>query len=181
MGLTTAKPCEPAVEMGPFERQVTSQEVQQMVEPATTAKPTGLNVVRIVLTIDDKNTPFSDVVQISSEVESVEMMESTSKEALASAQMGRRRPPTVTLRRTMRADMSMAGWHEAACRRDLTAMKSGALTMFDAEGKPVVKYALEAAWPSKIEIRSIGDTSAGTNLSETVTLVARDIRRVAPG
>jgi len=151
-----------------------------MVETGTTAKPAGLVVLRIVLTIDDKDTPFSEVVQISSEVESVEMIESTSKEALASAQMGRRRPATVTLRRRMRADISMAEWHETASRGDLTAMRSGALTMFDAEGKPVARYALKAAWPSKIEIRSIGDTVTGPNMSETVTLVAQEARRVTP-
>jgi phage tail-like protein len=50
--------------------------------------------------------------------------------------------------------------------------------MYQADGKPVARYHLEMAWPSKIEIGAL-KAGASEVLMETVTIVAEHIQRVA--
>ncbi len=54
------------------------------------------------------------------------------------------------------------------------AQKNCTLTVYNTEGKPVARYHLEKAWPSKIEVAGL---KAGANemLMEAVTLVAERI------
>ena len=91
---------------------------------------------------------------------------------------GKRTPPTITLRRGLTADVQMWTWHESARQGHGEGRRNASLTMFNASGKPVARYHLENAWPSKIEI---GARKAGANevLYETVTLTCDDIQRVA--
>ena len=51
--------------------------------------------------------------------------------------------------------------------------------MFNSDGKPVAKYWLENAWPSKLDMAGL-KAGASEALIETVTLVAEKIQRVAP-
>jgi phage tail-like protein len=51
--------------------------------------------------------------------------------------------------------------------------------MFNSEGKPVAKYWLEKAWPSKMELAGL-KAGASEVLMETVTLTCEYIQRVAP-
>lgn len=70
-------------------------------------------------------------------------------------------------------------WHETARFGEMgAARKSCSLVMFDAAGKPVARYHLENAWPSKIEL---GALRAGSSevLTETVTIVCDHLQRVA--
>jgi hypothetical protein len=51
--------------------------------------------------------------------------------------------------------------------------------MYSAEGKPVARYYLDHAWPSKLEIGAV-KAGAGAVLTETLTLVCDQLQRVAP-
>ena len=53
------------------------------------------------------------------------------------------------------------------------------LTAYNSEGRPVAKWVLENAWPTKLEI---GTLKSGTTqvLTESVTLVSEYMQRVAP-
>ncbi len=51
--------------------------------------------------------------------------------------------------------------------------------MFNSGGRPVARYFLANAWPSKIELSAL-KAGASEALMETVTLTAESIQRVAP-
>jgi phage tail-like protein len=85
----------------------------------------------------------------------------------------------VVLRRPLNRDLSMAAWHELVILGDVAAArKSCSLIMYDADNKPVARYYLENAWPSKLEI---GTFKAGSTeeLMETVTMTCEFIQRVS--
>jgi phage tail-like protein len=71
-------------------------------------------------------------------------------------------------------------WHDAVLTGNITAArKNCSLTMFNSEGKPVARYYLHNAWPSKMELAAL-KAGASAVLMETVTLVCESIQRVAP-
>ena len=92
---------------------------------------------------------------------------------------GKRKPPTVTLRRAMTGDLQLSAWHQSVVEGQVAARKNAVLVMFDAAGSPVAKYHLEAAGPSEL---SVAPLKAGSNevLMETVTLVCEKLERLAP-
>jgi phage tail-like protein len=76
--------------------------------------------------------------------------------------------------------MELWAWHESA-RKGLmdAARRSCSLIMYNGEGKPVAKYFLEKAWPSKLDISAM-KAGASTVMYETVTLTCEHLQRVAP-
>jgi phage tail-like protein len=72
----------------------------------------------------------------------------------------------------------MWAWHEAALDR-VAERRDAALVAFSASGEPVMRFALTAAWPSKIEISGL-KAGASEILIETVTIVATRIQRISP-
>ena len=121
---------------------------------------------RFTLTVDGVEiATFSDLVAITSEATPDDLAGTLLKKL-----PGKRKPPTITLRRGMTADLQVDAWHEAGVDgRPSDARKSASLVMFDATGKPVARYHLENAWPAKIEITTIA-AGASNVLLETVTL-----------
>ena len=84
------------------------------------------------------------------------------------------------LKRGKNNSMELWGWHEAVLSGNMAAArKSCSLVMYNVEGKPVARYHLEHAWPSKIEIGAL-KAGASEVLMETVTMVCEHIQRVAP-
>src|SRR3954470_23139832 len=123
---------------------------------------------------------FSDNVGITTEVEPVELMASTEKEVLLKKLPGKRKPPTLTLKRGKNQSMELWLWHEAVLQGDImAARKSCSLVMYATDGTPVARYHLEMAWPSKLEVGAL-KAGASEVLMETVTLVCEHIQRVAP-
>ena len=86
--------------------------------------------------------------------------------------------PIVVLRRGQTADMSMWAWHEAARVGSPGARKDATIVIYDVEGKPVARYYLENAWPSKIEVGAL-KAGASSVLMETITMTCEFIQRVA--
>src|SRR4051794_13791302 len=141
----------------------------------------ALTAARFSITIDGYEiASFAELLGITTEVEAVELMESTDKSVVLKKLPGKVKPPTLVLKRGKNASMELWAWHEAVLNGDIVAArKSCSLVMYSTDGKPVARYHLEHAWPSKLEI---GGLKAGASevLMETVTLVCEHIQRVAP-
>lgn len=143
--------------------------------------PTGVMAVsRFGITIDGTEiATFQELVGITQEVGLVEMMDGTDPHHVRQLP-GRVRPPTLTLRRSLTRGMELAAWHQAVASGDLSqAKRSATLTMYDAAGKPVARYGLEDAWPSKLEITAVRSGATST-LMETVTLLCEQLERLSP-
>jgi phage tail-like protein len=134
----------------------------------------ALTAARFSIVIDGGEIAvFSQLVGIRSEVEPDPL---TSE--LATKLPGKRKPPTVTLRRGQTRDLSIFAWHESI-GVDAEARKNCTLVMFDSAGKLVARYHLESAWPSTVEV---GVLEAGVNdvLIETVTFTSETLTRIEP-
>jgi phage tail-like protein len=122
---------------------------------------------------------FSELVGITTEVEPVELLESTDKEVMMKKLPGKTKPPTLTLKRGKNQSMELWLWHEAVLMGDImAARKSCSLVMYATDGTPVARYHLEMAWPSKLEIGAL-KAGASEVLMETVTIVCENIQRVS--
>lgn len=121
---------------------------------------------------------FSELAGISSQVETVDYMPSGSHETMVLDRFAARRSKiAIKLVRPRSTDPRISAWHLAATRNQPGSRKLCALRVYDAYGKPVARYHLEQAWPSKIDI---GVLSARTSpvQSETVTMTCEFIQRV---
>jgi phage tail-like protein len=141
----------------------------------------ALTAARFSLTIDGVEiAQFSELAGISSEIEPVELMETNGDQLFLKKLPGKRKPPTVTLKRGKNKDMAVFAWHQSVVEGQLAAArKSLTLTMYASDGTATAKYYLESAWPSKVEISGL-KAGASEVLYETVTLTCEDIQRVAP-
>jgi phage tail-like protein len=141
----------------------------------------AITAARFSIVIDGYQiASFSELVGITTEVEPVELMASSDKEVLLKKLPGKRKPPTLTLKRGKNQSMELWLWHEAVLHGDIiAARKSCSLVMYATDGTPVARYHLEMAWPSKLEVGAL-KAGASEVLMETVTLVCEHIQRVAP-
>jgi phage tail-like protein len=141
----------------------------------------AITAARFSIVIDGYQiASFSELIGITTEVEPVELLESTEKEVMLKKLPGKKKPPTLTLKRGKNQSMELWLWHEAVLMGDIVAArKSCSLVMYSTDGTPVARYHLEMAWPSKLEV---GGLKAGASevLYETVTIVCEHIQRVAP-
>ncbi len=141
----------------------------------------AITASRFAIVIDGYQiASFAELIGITTEVEPVELLESTEKEVTLKKLPGKKKPPTLTLKRGKNQSMELWLWHEAVLMGDIqAARKSCSLVMYATDGTAVARYHLEMAWPSKLEI---GGLKAGASevLMETVTLVCEHIQRVAP-
>jgi phage tail-like protein len=141
----------------------------------------ALTAARFSITIDGYEiASFSELQGITTSVEVVDFVESSDKEVIIKKLPGRKNPPTLVLNRGKNNSMELWGWHEAVQAGNMAAArKSCSLVMYNVDGKPVARYHLEHAWPSKIEIGAL-KAGASEVLMETVTMVCEHIQRVAP-
>jgi phage tail-like protein len=141
----------------------------------------ALTAARFSITIDGYEiASFAELLGITTEVEAVELMESTDKAVVLKKLPGKTKPPTLVLKRGKNTSMELWAWHEAVLNGDIVAArKSCSLVMYSTDGKPVARYHLEHAWPAKLEIGAL-KAGASEVLMETVTLVCEHIQRVAP-
>jgi len=141
----------------------------------------AITAARFSIVIDGYQiASFAELSGITTEVEPVELMESSDREVVMKKMVGKVKAPTLVLKRGKNSSMELWAWHEAALSGDIVAArKSCSLVMHGTDGKPVARYHLEHAWPSKLEV---GALRAGSSevLMETVTLVCERIQRVSP-
>jgi phage tail-like protein len=143
--------------------------------PAGATEGDAITVSRFSLTVDGVEIgQFSELGGITSVAEPLDLVGRVMQKL-----PGRRKPPTVTLKRGLSKDTEIFAWHQSVVEGEsATARKSATLTMYNTAGEPVAKYYLESAWPSEI---SISGLKAGSSevLYETVTLMCEDLQRVA--
>jgi phage tail-like protein len=141
----------------------------------------AITAARFSIVIDGYQiASFSELVGITTEVEPVELLESTEKEVMLKKLPGKRKPATLTLKRGKNQSMELWLWHEAVLMGDImAARKSASLVMYATDGTAVARYHLENAWPSKLEVGAL-KAGASEVLMETVTIVCEMIQRVAP-
>lgn len=141
----------------------------------------AITAARFSIVIDGYQiASFAELVGITTEVEPVELMESTDKEVTLKKMPGKTKPATLTLKRGKNQSMELWMWHQAVLEGDImVARKSCSLVMYSTDGKPVARYHLDNAWPSKMEIGAL-KAGASEVLMETVTIVCERIQRVAP-
>ena len=146
---------------------------QSGTEPVLTAN-------RFVISIDRFTIATFQELAITAETQPSEYYEYSDKEVVLNNLPGKMKPPTITLKHGMTGSMELWAWHEAVRKGTMgAARRSATLTAYNSEGRPVAKWWLEKAWPSKLEI---GTLKAGTTvyMTESVTLVSEYIQRVAP-
>ena len=82
-------------------------------------------------------------------------------EIAAFSQLAEVAPGTLVLRRgSTTTSKALWAWHEAVLMGQIAAAKDAVVVMYDTAGKPVARYHLENAWPSKLEI---GGLKSGSN------------------
>ena len=130
---------------------------------------------RFSITVDGVEiAQFSELVAIVSESDADDIAGMLLKKL-----PGKRKPPTVTLRRALTSDTQLGSWHESGLEsRASEARKSAALDMHNTAGEPVARYHLENAWVPKIEISALKAGSSEV-LYETVTIACERLQRVA--
>jgi phage tail-like protein len=139
-----------------------------------------ISATRFSITIDGYEiASFSELAGITTEVELAEYVETPTAPAVSKLP-GKVKPPTIVLKRGVNGSLEMWSWHEAVLRGNMSAARrSCSLTMYNAEGKPMARYYLEKAWPSKMELAGL-KAGASEALMETVTLTCEHIQRVSP-
>jgi phage tail-like protein len=141
------------------------------------------DVARLSLTIDGYEiAQFSDLVSLDQEVEPAEYHEADDGAIQVVHVPGRVKRPTVVLRRPLTTSLELWAWYEAVLSGDhfAAAQKSATLTLYNTEGKPVARYYLEKAWPSRLALDPAQSPAAPTRLFETLTLVCEALQRVVP-
>jgi phage tail-like protein len=136
---------------------------------------------RFTITIDGYEiATFQELQGITAEVEPPEYWETSETTVTVNKLPGKLKPPTITLKRGMNGSLELWAWHEAVRTGTMgAARRSCSLTMFNAEGKPVAKYWLEKAWPTKMDLAGL-KAGASEALIETVTFTCEYIKRVTP-
>jgi phage tail-like protein len=131
---------------------------------------------------------FSELSGISSEIEPVEYIASDAKTggAILTKQFGKKKPPTVTLKRGVDGTAGIFAWHMlCSLAPGGAARMSGTLSLMsppvDISGKQTVlsSFWLQGAWPSKVEM---GNIKAGASevVLETVTFTCESITPMGP-
>ena len=130
------------------------------------AQTVGLVVDRYSLMVEGREIAvFSELAGINSEVPTA---------------AGQQKWQNIVLKRGATSNLEMSAWHEAVLNGDIVAArKNASVQMYSPEGRPVARYNLTNAWPSKVEISGL-KAGASEVLMETVTITAERMERVAP-
>lgn len=134
-----------------------------------------LTSATFVVECEGKSAAFSELGGINSEVEQTEYMEAGPKGPTYGRFLGKAKPPTVTVKRSMTTGPDTSwiwAWHAQARTLNKLAYKDTTLKLFAAgQGEtPVKTYYLSNAIPTKVEIA--GMKAGGTEVVlQTLTLM----------
>jgi phage tail-like protein len=121
---------------------------------------------------------FAEISGITSEMDVIEFSEVTPDgKSLIRKVPGKKKPPTITLKRAKNVSTSLWDWHYQAKQGKVAdARRNGSIILFDYENGEVARYNFLNAWPSKI---TMGTLKAGSNemLMEECAIVCEDLER----
>jgi phage tail-like protein len=121
---------------------------------------------------------FAEISGITSEMDVIEFSEVTPDgKSLIRKVPGKKKPPTITLKRAKNVSTSLWDWHYQAKQGKIAdARRNGSIILFDYENGEVARYNFLNAWPSKI---TMGTLKAGSNemLMEECSIVCEDLER----
>jgi phage tail-like protein len=138
-----------------------------------------ISVARFSIQVDGNEiASFAGLGAITSGADSTEYVQSSTTALPLGKLPGRHKPPSVTLTRGVTPSLQLWTWHQAVLQGQTGARKSVSLVMYDSTGKPVAKYLLVNAWPSR-DLITGKKAGATVVLSETVTFVCESIQRVS--
>jgi phage tail-like protein len=142
----------------------------------------AISAARFSVTVDGYEiAQFSELSGIVTEVDVIDFMEQNNNGGNVLKKLpGKRKPPTITLKRGKNTSMELWSWHEAVLHGDIAgARKSGSIVMYGYDGSAVARYHFEGGWCSKLKV---GDLKAGASeiLMEECTIVCELLERVAP-
>ena len=150
--------------------------------PAEQAGATDLaKAQRYSLTIDGfEIASFTELVSMTSEVLPVDFVESTDREIVFKKLPGELKPTTVALRRPITTSLELWAWNDTVRQGNIVAArKSVSLTMLNGQNRPIARFMLEKAWPTKLGVDTPVN-AAKDALYETVVLVCERLYRMAP-
>lgn len=132
---------------------------------------------RFSITIDGYEiASFSELSGIARQ--GVDLQVSSGSETILQALAGRSGRLTFALSRPRTPDLKILVWHRSAVGGSVSSARKNVCIILHAyDGKPMARYSMQNAWPSKIEIGSL-KAGASEVLMETVTLVCDSIQRV---
>lgn len=144
------------------------------------AAETPIAASRFGISIDGVQiASFSELQGITTKVDVIEFRESTEDGVRIAKIPGATAPEgEVKFKMSMGTNLEMNSWLEAAQAGMMDqARKSCSLVMYDAENKPVARFYLENAWPSKC---TLSPMRAGGNdvLQQEWSIVYETIQRV---
>lgn len=135
---------------------------------------------RFSITVDGTEiAQFNELVGITSEIDVIDFMENSDQEFMQNKKLpGKRKPPTITLKRGKSKSMELYTWHEAVLLGKIgAARRSGSVILYDYEGNPVSRYHFHNGWPSKITLSGL-KAGASEVLMEEVTIVCERLERI---
>src|ERR1700683_3941963 len=112
----------------------------------------AISAARFSITVDGYEiAQFSELTGITTEVEVIDFMENGSSGANILKKLpGKRKPPTITLRRGKNTSMELWAWHESVVHGDIVgARKSGSIVMYGYDRDPVWRYSLPYGGPGE--------------------------------
>src|SRR5687768_5976700 len=84
----------------------------------------ALSAARFSLTVDGYEiAQFSELTGITTEIDVVDFMESSDKENILKKLPGKRKPPTIILKRGKNASMELWAWHESVIQGNVAAAR----------------------------------------------------------
>lgn len=119
---------------------------------------------------------FTSITNLGSYSEVIELQQSTPNGPVTRYIPGKVRYRNVTLVRPASNDLALNAWRAQVVAGDSSARKAARVTAYDAAGTAVLRYNLENAWPSALEVYT--DPQSGA-LVESITLVNDSNQRTA--
>lgn len=118
---------------------------------------------------------FSELSNITSEVDPAEYYHSSTNGVTLAKQFGKTKPATVTLKRGMDDDASLWTWHQGVLDGDPNARSTScSLVMYDTQQHAKAQYYLYNAWPGKLAVDGL-KAGASDVVYTTVTLICDQI------
>lgn len=142
-------------------------------------KPAGVgNTLELTVPGIGTFSGFQSVSGLTLDVEVVEFREGSEPTSIVLVP-GNSKYPSISLSQPVHPGLEMAAWHELVVVGDIAAARRDcSLLISSYEGRPVARYHLEDAWPSKVEIGAL-KLDGSEVLMETVTIVCERLERVS--